>query len=565
MVQNSIGAISPDLLAVLTSGSRKQSTRSTDFQSFLSSMSERKGVNDSSKKASEIALINTTEESPMKNAAAKEKNDWTVELDANVLQYLLEVTGLSIQDFRALLNDAGLSGNAELGEVPISGLNGNFETEHIQNTGFIPQSEKRNMFAQNTIADNAPAFTNAFRSRMEMAKASGDGFRQFITNDRLSQKNGSVDSAVDNQISAGSNEIMNTGIQKKTSDGMNQLIHAVEQSKSLSDDVKNKILAVLQEAAQKMAVKHGRNTDYVGKMEISDTANVIMVNVSEPNAAESLDKPPPMQEQDGELELYAAADSEPVEMNFDKKSDMAAKEDYIQKIESEQLENGFKFSTIHSSSAKSGTETDKSADDSQTLFANDYEGNDTESKDPRMNHNQNQHISFHHMFKELKNNIPTNSNERFANGQVQESLRNSVLNQITEHASLIITDDKSEMVLQLYPENLGKLSLRVATEGEAMIAKLTTESMQVKQMIEANLSQLKEALANQGIHVQSFSVSVGDNGSQQQAYQRPNMPKYKKVGRLVRYNAMQASTEYLHDNSTADIYRFSDSQIDFIA
>jgi flagellar hook-length control protein FliK len=89
-----------------------------------------------------------------------------------------------------------------------------------------------------------------------------------------------------------------------------------------------------------------------------------------------------------------------------------------------------------------------------------------------------------------------------------------VINQVLEKAKLTITPEKSEMVLELKPESLGKISLKVATERGIVAASFIAENQQVKDIIEANMQLLKEALQKQGLAVQSFSVSVGNGNSQ---------------------------------------------------
>ena len=83
-----------------------------------------------------------------------------------------------------------------------------------------------------------------------------------------------------------------------------------------------------------------------------------------------------------------------------------------------------------------------------------------------------------------------------------------LITQIVEKAKATLTDEKSEMVIDLKPDHLGKLSLKVVTERGAVVAKFVAESEQVKAAIEANMDSLKQSLTKQGFSVQGFSVSV---------------------------------------------------------
>ena len=77
---------------------------------------------------------------------------------------------------------------------------------------------------------------------------------------------------------------------------------------------------------------------------------------------------------------------------------------------------------------------------------------------------------------------------------------------------LMAGENRQEMELQLKPESLGKLSLKIVHERGEILAKITAENEQVKGILESNLQLLKDALEKNGLSVQQLSVSVG-NGS----------------------------------------------------
>lgn len=83
-----------------------------------------------------------------------------------------------------------------------------------------------------------------------------------------------------------------------------------------------------------------------------------------------------------------------------------------------------------------------------------------------------------------------------------------IINQVIEKAKVILTPDKSEMIMDLKPDSLGKISLKVATENGMIMAKFVAENQQVKQVLESNMQLLKDSLEKQGMNVQGFSVSV---------------------------------------------------------
>ncbi|MCL6559393.1 MAG: flagellar hook-length control protein FliK, partial [Firmicutes bacterium] len=89
--------------------------------------------------------------------------------------------------------------------------------------------------------------------------------------------------------------------------------------------------------------------------------------------------------------------------------------------------------------------------------------------------------------------------------------KNEIINQVVEKAKVVISGEKSEMMMDLKPDSLGKLSLKVVTERGMVVAQFVAESQQVKQVLEANMQLLKDTLERQGLSVQQFSVSVGQD------------------------------------------------------
>lgn len=110
----------------------------------------------------------------------------------------------------------------------------------------------------------------------------------------------------------------------------------------------------------------------------------------------------------------------------------------------------------------------------------------------------------------IEDNTETISNQTDA-PKIQTVSRTEIINQIVKKAEIILTDTQSEMRLQLEPENLGKLTLKIAVERGLITAKFTAESYEVKQVIESSFNELKDMLQEKGLEVQNFSVSVGQD------------------------------------------------------
>lgn len=141
-----------------------------------------------------------------------------------------------------------------------------------------------------------------------------------------------------------------------------------------------------------------------------------------------------------------------------------------------------------------------------------------------------------------------------------------IISQIVEKAAVVVGQDRSEMVMELKPESLGRISLKVATENGIVMAKFVAESRQVQQILESNMQMLKDSLARQGINVQSLSVSVRQDGEQNGEYRPTHKSTMRSGGRRTSANAAARSSiigaiagisaernPYMWDNSTINV------------
>ena len=92
----------------------------------------------------------------------------------------------------------------------------------------------------------------------------------------------------------------------------------------------------------------------------------------------------------------------------------------------------------------------------------------------------------------------------------EKPLSQTVANQVMLKVKLMAGENKQEMELQLKPESLGKLSLKIIHERGEVLAKITAENEQVKLILESNMQLLKDSLEKSGFSVQGLSVSVGN-------------------------------------------------------
>ncbi len=90
-----------------------------------------------------------------------------------------------------------------------------------------------------------------------------------------------------------------------------------------------------------------------------------------------------------------------------------------------------------------------------------------------------------------------------------------ILNQVLDRIKVEFRGNVSEIKMTLRPESLGEVSMKLSVENGIITAQFLAENQRVKETLESNFNQLRDALQKQGIEVSSLSVSVGSERGNQ--------------------------------------------------
>lgn len=118
-----------------------------------------------------------------------------------------------------------------------------------------------------------------------------------------------------------------------------------------------------------------------------------------------------------------------------------------------------------------------------------------------------------------------------------------VIDQIVSSFKVNLTDDVNKMVIQLRPEHLGRLAFSLTTQEGVVTANFMAENPAVKELIEANLANLRMSLQEQGITVDKLEVVVSDN-SMFNENNNPNQfnnngNKKRRAAKMMKVNNIQ--------------------------
>lgn len=128
-----------------------------------------------------------------------------------------------------------------------------------------------------------------------------------------------------------------------------------------------------------------------------------------------------------------------------------------------------------------------------------------------------------------------------------------VASQIVDQARLISGQKNTEMIIQLKPEHLGELTLKVTVESGVVSASFHSNNSEVRNIIEASLPQLKQELSNQGLKIENVDVYAGlgdffSNG-QHESRQKPEVKVQNKKIEEDFLDALDDSTSVVESSS----------------
>lgn len=147
--------------------------------------------------------------------------------------------------------------------------------------------------------------------------------------------------------------------------------------------------------------------------------------------------------------------------------------------------------------------------------------------------------------------------------EIKENARvaSKIIDQVVEHVKLNVSDDKSEMVIKLKPDHLGKLSIKMIEENGEITAKIAVENTKVKQLLESTLDDFKDHLRQQGMNINQLEVSVSkDNDQEHRKVYEYEKKKSKVVNKKIIDDLMSIdSKDIKHENI------MTDTRINYIA
>lgn len=149
-----------------------------------------------------------------------------------------------------------------------------------------------------------------------------------------------------------------------------------------------------------------------------------------------------------------------------------------------------------------------------------------------------------------------------------------IMHQIIDYMKAQVTEGMSELEMQLHPESLGNLHVRLIAKEGMLTAQFTAQNDAVKATLESQMIQLQETFEEQGVKVEAIEVMVAshkfdrnlsqNSGQQESASDR--QPAKAKVRRLnLNDEAMAEESLNAEEQLAADMMRQNGSTVDYMA
>jgi flagellar hook-length control protein FliK len=112
----------------------------------------------------------------------------------------------------------------------------------------------------------------------------------------------------------------------------------------------------------------------------------------------------------------------------------------------------------------------------------------------------------------------------------QQVAESQIFDQVVARFTSTANPESGKMILRMQPAELGSLRIELMVEGDRVRANLQAQTLQVQEVLERNLPQLRNALAEQGLKIDQFQVDVNRDQSQQQQFEQLAQQQQQRQG-----------------------------------
>ncbi len=142
---------------------------------------------------------------------------------------------------------------------------------------------------------------------------------------------------------------------------------------------------------------------------------------------------------------------------------------------------------------------------------------------------------------------------------IQKPLQTEVLTQIVKKAVFNLKNGQTEVKIDLKPEFLGRIQLKISTENHQVMVRMLTEIPLVKEIIENNINHLKADLQNHGLEIDKFNVFLTrdsdqhENGHENAEFLKKNGETGEGEADGILAEEMEEEAQFAHERTGANL------------
>lgn len=148
----------------------------------------------------------------------------------------------------------------------------------------------------------------------------------------------------------------------------------------------------------------------------------------------------------------------------------------------------------------------------------------------------------------------------FAKTTPQNTLLNKsdIMSQMNAKFNEMQLGGQNKVSIILQPENLGKVSVEIMNSKDGIVAKMTTDNQQVKELFDKNMESLKSSLGSQGVNVNNIKVECTSESSnnamnfERDQFNQSNFSDSNGQNKQAHNSEQNAQTIYSNEYGTSD-------------
>ncbi|MBA4385870.1 MAG: hypothetical protein C0410_14120 [Anaerolinea sp.] len=103
--------------------------------------------------------------------------------------------------------------------------------------------------------------------------------------------------------------------------------------------------------------------------------------------------------------------------------------------------------------------------------------------------------------------------------RLAEAPKNEVISQVANQVDQMVKTNRSTLRMQLYPEELGHIDLRIVTTKDGISVTMVTEKASTQQVLKSDMDVLRQNIEQAGIQLTNLNINQGQNSNRQQSFE----------------------------------------------